>query len=50
MMISICDACLVIIRVKSVVANYCRGSEVYVSLPQDEEAWIEAFHISHRSI
>ena len=29
MMISICDACLVIIRVKSVVANYCCGSEVY---------------------
>ena len=37
-------ACLVIIRVKSVVANYSCGSEVYVSLPQDEEAWIEAFH------
>ena len=49
MMISICDACLVIIRVKSVVANYCCGSEVYVSLPQ-AEAWIEAFHTSHRSI
>ena len=51
MMISICDACLVIIRVKSVVAIYCCGSEVllYVSLPQAEEAWIEAFHTSHRS-
>ena len=26
------------------VANYCCGSEVYVSLPQAEEAWIETFH------
>ena len=32
------------------VYNYWCGSEVYVSLPQAEEACIEAFHTSHRSI
>ena len=48
-------ACLLLLiihtsQVALVVANYCCGSEVYVSSPQAEEAWIETFHTSNRSI